>query len=468
MKRSPSDPPRKEKDSVVSIATRLKKDPAWRVRYGGNRVCPYCITPIPETEKKKPGVAKRIQAHLREDCPARKGRKKKPVSAETLKKKVTAWKLRDTVKSNLASKKTWQFFDSTGRWLCAFCGKPVNAQIRDPESGKVILTKEALSEISHHFETCERSRKGATLKETQLDKLQKNINRFILISLKYASDKKWSVRNASGKWLCPYCGTFPDEVTPGEKQPISEIYRHLSDCDTFLHKNEELPFEELDKIRETRDRIIRMQDFIKDKLASVPRWQVCDNFCRWKCPYCTDTLMDTFFGDSPEASQETVIKISEHLVRYCSSYRHGKEPELSVEDLNNGPATSIVGELEKMKEDSSLVLKDIQKAAGHQKHMLSRLPKIPGMDVGIKFKSLEEISGDFYDFFQYAEKKRIGFVVGDVSGHGIQAGMIMSMVRKAVHIHGKRNFSPKQDVEATYHDIFEDLPPSTFVTLSIP
>lgn len=49
------------------------------------------------------------------------------------------------------------------------------------------------------------------------------------------------------------------------------------------------------------------------------------------------------------------------------------------------------------------------------------------------------IGGDYYDFFAVAEKT-LGVFIGDVSGHGISAALIMAMA-KATMIHEKNNFS---------------------------
>jgi serine phosphatase RsbU (regulator of sigma subunit) len=43
-----------------------------------------------------------------------------------------------------------------------------------------------------------------------------------------------------------------------------------------------------------------------------------------------------------------------------------------------------------------------------------------------------EIGGDFYDYFTIGENK-LGFIIADVSGHGVQAGMVTTAAKASLH-----------------------------------
>jgi serine phosphatase RsbU (regulator of sigma subunit) len=57
-------------------------------------------------------------------------------------------------------------------------------------------------------------------------------------------------------------------------------------------------------------------------------------------------------------------------------------------------------------------------------------PAIPGCDVAASMRPAEEVGGDYYDVIHTKEHEWI--LIGDVSGHGVPAGLIMMMCQTAV------------------------------------
>src|SRR5271163_4559230 len=58
-------------------------------------------------------------------------------------------------------------------------------------------------------------------------------------------------------------------------------------------------------------------------------------------------------------------------------------------------------------------------------------PKVAGLDVAARYVPMTEVAGDFYDFIM-VDEKRFGAFVGDVSGHGMPAALISSMLKIAL------------------------------------
>ncbi len=59
-----------------------------------------------------------------------------------------------------------------------------------------------------------------------------------------------------------------------------------------------------------------------------------------------------------------------------------------------------------------------------------KLPQLPGLDIVVKYIPMQVIGGDFYDFHKIDEN-RIGAFISDISGHGIPAAIVASMVKIA-------------------------------------
>jgi len=59
------------------------------------------------------------------------------------------------------------------------------------------------------------------------------------------------------------------------------------------------------------------------------------------------------------------------------------------------------------------------------------MPKVGGLTVAARYEPMTAVAGDFYDFLEIGEK-RLGVLVADVSGHGVPAALIASMVKVAI------------------------------------
>ena len=58
----------------------------------------------------------------------------------------------------------------------------------------------------------------------------------------------------------------------------------------------------------------------------------------------------------------------------------------------------------------------------------SETPKIRGLDIAARYLSMSSVAGDFYDFI-IVDEQHVGILVADVSGHGLPAALIASMLQ---------------------------------------
>lgn len=61
-------------------------------------------------------------------------------------------------------------------------------------------------------------------------------------------------------------------------------------------------------------------------------------------------------------------------------------------------------------------------------------PHISHLEIDGLSQPAKEIGGDYFDFISLDQNTRLGIVIGDVSGKGVAAGLLMAMVKTAIHI----------------------------------
>ncbi len=73
-----------------------------------------------------------------------------------------------------------------------------------------------------------------------------------------------------------------------------------------------------------------------------------------------------------------------------------------------------------------------------------------------------EISGDFYDFYLHNDK--VYFTLSDVSGKGVNAGMVMAKAITLFKIFARQKFKPNEILLEMNNDLKETNPSGTFIT----
>jgi serine phosphatase RsbU (regulator of sigma subunit) len=58
-------------------------------------------------------------------------------------------------------------------------------------------------------------------------------------------------------------------------------------------------------------------------------------------------------------------------------------------------------------------------------------PKIEGLDIAARYVPMGSVAGDFYDFI-VVDEQHVGILIADVSGHGLPAALIASMLQVAL------------------------------------
>jgi serine phosphatase RsbU (regulator of sigma subunit) len=92
-------------------------------------------------------------------------------------------------------------------------------------------------------------------------------------------------------------------------------------------------------------------------------------------------------------------------------------------------------------------------------------PRLEGWDMtGVSFPC-REIGGDYYDFIQRKRDNRLVVAVGDVSGKGTGAALLMSSLHAAVRAQSQARSTISEVMGEINQYIFENSPPNKFLTL---
>jgi PAS domain S-box-containing protein len=102
-----------------------------------------------------------------------------------------------------------------------------------------------------------------------------------------------------------------------------------------------------------------------------------------------------------------------------------------------------------------------------QEALLVLPEKIEGISFGHLYRSATvaaRVGGDFYDLFEL-EHKKVGIVVGDVSGKGIEASTLTSIIKNTLKAYSYEGDSPAMVLYKTNNIIAKTSPSGLFVTL---
>jgi PAS domain S-box-containing protein len=90
------------------------------------------------------------------------------------------------------------------------------------------------------------------------------------------------------------------------------------------------------------------------------------------------------------------------------------------------------------------------------------LPGLPGYEVAAYYQPARQVGGDFYDFLRLPDGQ-LGLIVGDVSGKGVPAALVMAITRTMLQA-AYRLGSPGEILEQVNNTLYRDIPPNMYVT----
>lgn len=109
--------------------------------------------------------------------------------------------------------------------------------------------------------------------------------------------------------------------------------------------------------------------------------------------------------------------------------------------------------------------REMELAHNLQMKLLPPIPKVPRVDAAARVAPAKSVGGDFYQVIQLSGG-RVGVMIGDVSGHGFPAALIMALVMSAAAIYAEQGAAPAKVLEYVDRAIGDELE-STEMYLSL-
>jgi sigma-B regulation protein RsbU (phosphoserine phosphatase) len=120
-------------------------------------------------------------------------------------------------------------------------------------------------------------------------------------------------------------------------------------------------------------------------------------------------------------------------------------------------------------EERAQIKQSLELAGAIQQNLLPRTaPQVRGFDLAARCLYCDETGGDYYDFIDLrsTDSKLVGLAVGDVTGHGVGAALLMASIRSILHAESRHYRDDLVGLFTTMNNqIARDTDPDKFITL---
>jgi serine phosphatase RsbU (regulator of sigma subunit) len=223
---------------------------------------------------------------------------------------------------------------------------------------------------------------------------------------------------------------------------------------------------------------LRELERLRKEFQTNRHWQFIDREGCWICPYCAAIQQEVRITSPLSVGSATVEKAYRHLWSKCPDFKPTSPRLRPVSELQEalrrangekmivarGQMVKLESELATLKDKTQQLEDSVLRTAERQRRLLPlKAPEVAGAVVDLIYRPAAVVSGDFYDFVPLGDG-RIAFLVGDVSGHGIEAGIVMGMAKKVLMIRLQDLRDPVKALVRTNQDVDRELGRVSFVT----
>ncbi len=223
---------------------------------------------------------------------------------------------------------------------------------------------------------------------------------------------------------------------------------------------------------------LRELERLRKEFQSNRHWQFIDRQGCWICPFCAEVQEEVQLSSALAVASSTIERAYRHLWSKCPSFKPTSPQLRPLAELqealrranhktvvvSRGKMDRLESELATLKDKTQEMEDSVRRASERQRRLLpARAPEVFGAEIDLIYRPASVVSGDFYDFVPLDDGK-IALIVGDVSGHGIEAGIVMGMAKKVLAIRLQDFQDPIEALVRTNEDVDRELGRVSFVT----
>lgn len=408
---------------------------------GQTWVCPYCGQPAVD-DVHAPDFPDAALTHLLDVCPRADGLNGQVLPVFQLEESILFFRL----KGRYLSDKSWRIQVAGGAWLCPFCVEATDVRSVD-KGNQPLPIDDVVRNIRSHMKRCfpysQNPNKWQSLERIkEILRKRKEQEMFAsLVAEQLQRNPVFQFADKNGKWICPFCEKAIGNVdvsSPMARQHTApqQIVGHLTSGTCTYREGPPDPRKTVEHMQQVAQQFQAPRSNL-DSGMNMQQMQM-------------------------QAMQQAMAAQQQAL---AAAQQQQATPQPNVESTRYMDALrNELGELRTHLDQNAEFRHNLERARKVQQRMLPMTPtNVPGYEFGAFYHACDHISGDFYDFIALPDG-RIGVVMGDVSGHGLDAGLVMGITKKAFNLRAQTGEEPLTVVARVNNDIIPDLDKATFVT----
>lgn len=145
---------------------------------------------------------------------------------------------------------------------------------------------------------------------------------------------------------------------------------------------------------------------------------------------------------------ELAISFNEMIKGLREKEEENRQLYNEIKTLNIELEERIKHAIKELVEREEERIQELKLAQQIQRALLPQSYSCDNITIETKFIPAKELGGDFYNFWEI-EDNYLGIVIGDVTGKGVSAALLMAMIIGILHSEGKKALSPRDVLSKT-------------------